>query len=184
VALCCGERRVAASAQPCRSAAGSGSAVLRALFFDDQGMSQGGQLCQREFWRGIRAFRKRWVPAGFAGFPKWLPHLPGWILGFLSRIHPAGLTAPRNLLLYKHFIPEASRGGFQVDSPVKKPVASEMPRCAPPYTQRPGEEPWEGGLISSLKLTFSARFRRVFRAALQFAACFGRCPERDRAAHQ
>lgn len=36
-------------------------------------------------------------------------------------------------------------GGFQVDSPVKKPNASEMARCAPPYTDRDGEEPWEGG---------------------------------------
>jgi len=31
-----------------------------------------------------------------------------------------------------------------VASPVKKPVASEMPRCAPPYTDQAGEEPWEG----------------------------------------
>ena len=35
-------------------------------------------------------------------------------------------------------------GGFQVDSPVKKPVASEMPRSAPPYTNRAGEEPCRG----------------------------------------
>jgi len=32
-----------------------------------------------------------------------------------------------------------------VDSPVKKPVASEMPRCAPPYTFGAGEEPCRGG---------------------------------------
>ena len=37
------------------------------------------------------------------------------------------------------------RAGFQVDSPVKMPPASKTPRCAPPYTNRPGEEPWEGG---------------------------------------
>lgn len=29
-------------------------------------------------------------------------------------------------------------------SPVKRPVASEMPRCAPPHTFGAGEEPEEG----------------------------------------
>jgi hypothetical protein len=36
-------------------------------------------------------------------------------------------------------------GGFQVDSPVKKPDASEMPRSAPPHTFGAGEEPSGGG---------------------------------------
>ena len=36
-------------------------------------------------------------------------------------------------------------GGFRLDSPVKLPVASEMPRCAPPYTDPAREEPDEGG---------------------------------------
>ncbi len=31
-----------------------------------------------------------------------------------------------------------------MDSPVKVPVASEMPRCAPPHTFRAGEEPCQG----------------------------------------
>jgi len=31
-----------------------------------------------------------------------------------------------------------------VDSPVKLPVASEPPRCAPPHTFGAGEEPEEG----------------------------------------
>ena len=44
---------------------------------------------------------------------------------------------------------QAPRGGFQVDSPVKKPRASEMPRCAPPYTDSAWEEPWEGGQAPS-----------------------------------
>lgn len=35
-------------------------------------------------------------------------------------------------------------GGFRLDSPVKLPVASETPRCAPPHTFGGGEEPWEG----------------------------------------
>jgi len=47
-----------------------------------------------------------------------------------------------------------------VDSPVKKPVASEMPRCAPPHTFGAGEEPWEG---ESSHYTISARFVRIVR---------------------
>ncbi len=38
----------------------------------------------------------------------------------------------------------ALSGGFQVDSPVRNPVASKMARSAPPYTSRAREEPWEG----------------------------------------
>jgi len=40
---------------------------------------------------------------------------------------------------------KTGQGGFQVDSPVKKPRASQMARCAPPYTDRAGEEPCQGG---------------------------------------
>ena len=36
-------------------------------------------------------------------------------------------------------------GGFQVDSPVKRPDAGKLARSAPPYTDRAREEPWEGG---------------------------------------
>ena len=36
-------------------------------------------------------------------------------------------------------------GGFQVDSPVKIQVARKLARCAPPYTDRAREEPWDGG---------------------------------------
>ena len=43
-----------------------------------------------------------------------------------------------------HNFPQGRRGGFQVDSPVKKPVASEMPRSAPPYTDCAREEPCRG----------------------------------------
>jgi len=39
-------------------------------------------------------------------------------------------------------------GGFRLDSPVKLPVASEMPRCAPPHTFVAGEEPCRGGAAS------------------------------------
>jgi hypothetical protein len=53
----------------------------------------------------------------------------------------------RNPLLCHYFIPIASRGGFQVDSPVRNPVANEMPRSAPPYTDRAQEEPCKGGHV-------------------------------------
>lgn len=36
------------------------------------------------------------------------------------------------------------QGGFQVDSPVRNPDASEMPRSAPPYTNLAREEPCRG----------------------------------------
>ena len=45
----------------------------------------------------------------------------------------------------------ADQTGFEVDAPVKKPRASEMARQAHPYTDRAGEEPWEGA--GALKLT-------------------------------
>jgi len=45
------------------------------------------------------------------------------------------------------FYPQLSQSGFKVDSPVKKPRASEMARCAPPYTDRAREEPCRGGGI-------------------------------------
>ena len=39
----------------------------------------------------------------------------------------------------------STQGGFRLASPVKLPHASEPPRCAPPHTNRAGEEPEEGG---------------------------------------
>ena len=44
-----------------------------------------------------------------------------------------------------HFSRGHRAGGFRLDSPVKLPVASEMPRCAPPHTFGAGEEPSGGG---------------------------------------
>ena len=43
------------------------------------------------------------------------------------------------------FLSDGPQGGFQVDSPAKNPVASELPRCAPPHTLGAGEEPCRGG---------------------------------------
>lgn len=49
------------------------------------------------------------------------------------------------VLILSHNFPQGRRGGFQVDSPVKNPVARKVARSAPPYTDRGREEPWEGG---------------------------------------
>ena len=45
-------------------------------------------------------------------------------------------------ILFQDYAPS----GFRLDSPVKLPVASETPRCAPPHTFRAGEEPCGGGV--------------------------------------
>ena len=55
---------------------------------------------------------------------------------------PAGPSA--KLLILSLNSEPACQGGFQVDSPVRNPVASEIARSSPPYTNRAGEEPWEG----------------------------------------
>ncbi len=60
------------------------------------------------------------------------------------RIHPEGLITSCKRLLFQRFILNRRRGGFQVDSPVRNPVASKMARSAPPYTDRAREEPWRG----------------------------------------
>jgi len=56
---------------------------------------------------------------------------------------PAGRS--RKLLILSLNSEPACQGGFQVDSPVRNPVASEIARSSPPYTIRAREEPWEGG---------------------------------------
>lgn len=48
-------------------------------------------------------------------------------------------------LILSHNAEAICGGGFQVASPVKKPRASEMPRSAPPYTNKAREEPCPGG---------------------------------------
>ena len=56
---------------------------------------------------------------------------------------PCGV--PGKSLILSHNAKAIRGGGFQVASPVKKPRASEMPRCAPPHTFGAGEEPCQGG---------------------------------------
>jgi hypothetical protein len=58
---------------------------------------------------------------------------------------PVPRGVPGKLLILSHNAEAVRGGGFQVASPVKKPRASEMPRCAPPYKDPAREEPWPGG---------------------------------------
>ena len=101
--------------------------------------------------RGINAF------CGFRFYGRapvvWLASVGGfWGQGgFLKLARVASLVAstwpeavPRKLLISSRKSRRIGRGGFQLDSPVKKPRASEMARSAPPYTDRVREEPWEG----------------------------------------
>ena len=87
---------------------------------------------------------------GFQPWPNWLGFGQG---GFLTKIVKSTFWPPvarANSLIMSHFYLKLGRGGFKVDSPVKKPRASEMLRSAPPYTDRAREEPWEGGQAPSL----------------------------------
>ena len=53
-------------------------------------------------------------------------------------------TLARKVLLSGGIFASLAAGGFRVDSPVRNPVASEMARSSPPYTDRATEEPCEG----------------------------------------
>ena len=84
---------------------------------------------------GLMAVRAFWLASGFLKVASLDSRRnPTW---------PAGRVP--NLLISCRNIGQGRWGGFRVDSPVKKPDASEMPRSAPPYTDRAKEEPWEGG---------------------------------------
>jgi hypothetical protein len=48
------------------------------------------------------------------------------------------------------FFQDHPGGSFRLDSPVKVPVASEMPRRAPPHTFEAGEELLGGGRPSNV----------------------------------
>lgn len=53
--------------------------VLRALFFDAQGVGQGGQLCQMENTRGFNGFTAggfRWLASGVVASTNWIPWIP------------------------------------------------------------------------------------------------------------
>ena len=53
--------------------------ILRAQFFDDQGIGQGGQLCQMKNARGFNGFREggfRWLASGVVASTNWIPWIP------------------------------------------------------------------------------------------------------------
>jgi hypothetical protein len=54
-------------------------AILRALFFDDQGVGQWGQLCQIKNARGFNGFPEggfRWLASGVVASANWIPWIP------------------------------------------------------------------------------------------------------------
>jgi len=53
--------------------------VLRAQFFDDQGVRQGGQLCQTKNARGFNSFPEtgfRWLASSVVASANWIPWIP------------------------------------------------------------------------------------------------------------
>ena len=60
------------------------------------------------------------------------------------------------------FFQNRAAGGFRLDSPVKVPVASEMPRCAPPHTNGAGEEACRGAPINNLSDRIALELVREF----------------------
>lgn len=82
---------------------------------------------------------------------RWLPGVASEVRGFLwvdsldpVRNPPVPERWLRKPLKMSRNLGRAGAGGFWVDSPVKRPDARKLARCAPPYTNRAGEEPWEG----------------------------------------
>ncbi len=95
------------------------------------------------------------VESTSSGHPRrrWLPGVASAVSGFLwvdsldsvrnppfpERWLRKPLKMSRNLL-------RAGAGGFWVDSPVKRPDAKKVLSCAPPHTNRAGEEPCRWGI--------------------------------------
>ncbi len=53
--------------------------ILRAQFFDDEGVGQGGQLCQTENARGFNGFPAggfHWMDCGEVASTNWIPWIP------------------------------------------------------------------------------------------------------------
>jgi hypothetical protein len=91
--------------------------------------------------------------AWIQGLPgRWLPLAGFWPSGFhkLDSLDSTKESSKprsrfRKPLIMSRFSQILTAGGFRLDSPVKVPVASEMLRSAPPYTNRAREEPCQGG---------------------------------------
>jgi hypothetical protein len=53
--------------------------ILRAQFFDVQGVDQGGQLCQTKNTLGFNGFHAggfRWLASGVVASTNWIPWIP------------------------------------------------------------------------------------------------------------
>ena len=95
-----------------------------------------------------------WVPVlraslggtgGFRGFlfwPRWIPET-GQVASSVDSTWPEAV--PRKPLISIRKFQKIGSVGFEVDSPVRKPVARKLTRCAPPHTFRAREEPLGGG---------------------------------------
>ena len=105
----------------------------------------GAHLSTRKVKR-IQQLLTNWLPGVASG------HLASPEVDSLDSHRESTLPArgPRKSLKWIRNLARIGRGGFQVDSPVRIHVASEMPRCAPPHTFRAGEEPVERGQATSL----------------------------------
>lgn len=84
----------------------------------------------------------------------WLPEVASVASGFRrvdsldsKRNPPWPPVWSRKILKLSHNFRQGRWGGFQVDSPVKMPVARKLARSAPPYTVGAGEEPCQGGVV-------------------------------------
>ena len=92
---------------------------------------------------------------------RWLPEVASGSSGFrgvasldsiLESILPARCS--RKCLNMSQNFCRDGKTGFWVDSPVKKPVARKVPRCAPPYTNKAREEPCREGKVIGPLLPF------------------------------
>jgi hypothetical protein len=92
----------------------------------------------------------RWPASGVVASANWIPWIP-------QRIQRAKNVIPQ-AFDNESLFPDHQAGGFRLASPVKMPVASETPRCAPPHTFGAGEEPEEGGAKRANFLTIEADY--------------------------
>jgi len=112
-----------------------------------KGYVKGARKDKGFFCIGISIFPQNRPGGSARGFPGWLPTgVDSVQVDSLDSSEestwPAGLSA--KLLIMTQNSDTNRWGGFRVDSPVRNPVASEIARSAPPYTDCAREEPSEG----------------------------------------
>lgn len=102
----------------------------------------------------------RWIPPGFLPLApsNWIPVASSCGIRNPPGIHP---VTEVKALFYWLKPCACGSGGFRLDSPVKSPDVGRLSRCAPPNTDRVGEEPDEGGYPSVSATCGSERFGKV-----------------------